>query len=410
MKNYLLVTVTVTLLLLLALLTGLCSAADYKLVNSGVRYQYLGEYSVERLNKIMTNETKDFSDSSVTYPKATNAVVLYRVIYPTTVPEKNNKPVEASGLIAVPKLAAGKYPVVSYQHGTVFSKTEVPSFPEQSMETRLIVARFAGQGYIVVAADYIGKGTSSEPDSYMAKNSMIQACLDMLLASKAICSDLGLQQDDLFLSGWSQGAWNTMVFRNRLETLGIPIMATATASTPTDVNLMLSSYINNPNKLDTTWLTGIFALYINSYEQNYGMDGLVSAAIRPQYQQTARDFFNNKIGWEQASKVFPPTVKEFLQPDFAAASSFYANQFFQRAAADEAYRWRYATPSRYYYGKADEVIRPYIGATLPVEYQAMCGGASAVAIDAGLNATHRNTFMFAVLDQKKWFDSFLTGK
>jgi len=286
----------------------------------------------------------------------------------------------------------------------------VPSYPEQSMETRLEITRFAGQGYILIAADYIGKGISSEPDSYMAKNSMIQACLDMLMASKAVCADLQVQQGDLFLSGWSQGAWNTMAFRNRLEMLGMPVKAAATACTPTDVNLMLTSYLNNPNQLDAAWLTGIFALFLNSYEQNYGMLGLVSASIQPPYQQTARDFYNNKIGWTEASKVFPQTVREFLKPDFIAGSSFYSNEFFERVGADECYRWRYVTPSRYYYGKVDEVIRPYIGATLPVEYQRICGGASAEAIDAGDNATHRNTFIFAVLDQKKWFDSLLSSK
>ena len=173
---------------------------------------------------------------------------------------------------------------------------------------------------------------------------------------------------------------------------------------------MLSSYLNNPNKLDVSWLVGIFALYINSYEQNYGMMGLVSAAIRPEYQQTARDFFNNKIGWTEASKVFPQTVKEFLTPEFTSGSSFYANEFFKRTEADECYRWRYVTPTRFYYGQVDEVIRPYIGGTLPVEYQKMCGGANATAIDAGDNATHRNTFIYAVLDQKKWFDSLLVTK
>lgn len=389
---------------------GVCAADGYKSVPGGIRYEHIGDYNIERLNKIMSTELKEFSDSTVTFPTATNAVALYRVIYPTIVPDKNNKPVEASGLIAIPKLRQARFPVVSYQHGTVFTKTEVPSFIEQSTETRLEVARFAGQGYIVIAADYIGKGLSNEPDSYMAKNTMIQACLDMLLASKSICADLKVQQSDLFLSGWSQGSWNTMAFRNRLETLGIPVKAAATASTPTDINLMLSSYINNPNKLDVSWLVGIFALYINSYEQNYGMMGLVSAAIRPQYQQTARDFYANKIGWTEASKIFPQTVNEFLTPEFAAGSSLYSNEFFKRTEADECYRWRYVTPTRFYYGKVDEVIRPYIGATLPTEYQIMVGGASAQAIDAGANATHRNTFIFAVLDQKKWFDSLLVNK
>ncbi len=397
-------------LLLSSIAFGDLRAASYKAVPGGVRYEYIGEYDVDRLNKITTSELKEFSDSTVVFPSATNAVALYRVIYPTVVPDKKNKPIDASGLVAIPKLRQAKFPVVSYQHGTVFTKTEVPSYPEQSMETRLEITRFAGQGYILIAADYIGKGISSEPDSYMAKNSMIQACLDMLMASKAVCADLQVQQGDLFLSGWSQGAWNTMAFRNRLEMLGMPVKAAATACTPTDVNLMLTSYLNNPNQLDAAWLTGIFALFLNSYEQNYGMLGLVSASIQPPYQQTARDFYNNKIGWTEASKVFPQTVREFLKPDFIAGSSFYSNEFFERVGADECYRWRYVTPSRYYYGKVDEVIRPYIGATLPVEYQRICGGASAEAIDAGDNATHRNTFIFAVLDQKKWFDSLLSSK
>ena len=33
-----------------------------------------------------------------------------------------------------------------------------------------MVARFAGQGYLVIAADYVGKGESTEPDSYMASS------------------------------------------------------------------------------------------------------------------------------------------------------------------------------------------------------------------------------------------------
>ena len=343
----------VLVILLLLLTTSALAADNYKQVAGGARYEHLGDYDTARLNKIMTTELKEFSpDTATVFPQATNAVSLYRVIYPTVVPDKNNKPVEASGLIAIPKLKQKKYPVVSFQHGTVFTKTEVPSYPEQTMETRLEIARFAGQGYIVIAADNIGKGFSEEPDSYMIKNTMAQACLDMLMASRTVCSDLNVQQGDLFLTGWSQGSWTTQVFRQRLEMLGIPIKGAATASTPTDTDLMLSSYINNPNKLDAAWLIGVFSQFITSYETNYGMLGMVSAAIRPEYQQAARDF----------------------------------------------------------YGKVDEVIRPYIGGTLPVEYQKQVGGAYSEAIDCGDNATHRNTFIYSVLDEKKWFDGLQVVK
>ena len=56
------------------------------------------------------------------------------------------------------------------------------------METRLMVARFAGQGYIVVAADYIGKGISNEPDAWLVQGATAQACLDMWLAAQAVCA------------------------------------------------------------------------------------------------------------------------------------------------------------------------------------------------------------------------------
>ncbi len=161
------------------------TSADFRQVNSGVKYQLTGEYSVERLNKILTSELAEFSSFPMKYPAAKNAVKLYKVIYNTVIPEDNNRPVQVSGLIAVPEVASTMLPVVSYQHGTVFSRYEVPSCIEKSMETRLIVARFAGQGYIVIAADYIGKGVSAEPDSWLVKESTAQACLDMLLASRA---------------------------------------------------------------------------------------------------------------------------------------------------------------------------------------------------------------------------------
>ncbi len=385
---------------------------DYTAVSSGVRYQLIGTYSVDRLNLILTSELNDFTsnENKLVFPPAKNAVKLYRVIYNTVIPEQGNRPVEASGLLAVPDTSKGNYPMVSYQHGTVFSKNEVPSYPDKSMETRLMIAQFAGNGYIVIGADYIGKGLSPVSDTFMVKESIAQACLDMLIAAKAVLKNQNIKSDELFVSGWSQGSWNTMIFRNKLESLGIPVKAAVTACTPSDVYLMLTSYINNPNKLDAAWLTGIFTLIINAYESYYDdMEGLSSVAIRPKYLQTARDFYNNKIGWAEASKVFPQTVAEFLQPEFAAQSSMISNRFFKRVHENGAYQWRYLTPSRYYYGKVDEVIRPYV-AILPVEYQKIIGGASAEAVYAGDNANHRGTFIFGVLDQKKWFDKLLESK
>ena len=126
----------VVLLVCLAPLSARAEAS--KAVASGVRYTHIGDYNVERLNRILGEEVKEFSSFAVHYPPATNAVSLYRVVYETTIPERGNQPTTASGLVAVPQVPQHTLPVVSYQHGTVFTKTAVPSHPEESMSDRAL--------------------------------------------------------------------------------------------------------------------------------------------------------------------------------------------------------------------------------------------------------------------------------
>ena len=103
-----------------------------------------------------------------TYSLAKNEIDLYKVSYDSIIPEQGDKPTKAYGLLALPKgRSSSSMPMISYQHGTVFGKHEVPSyaFSDQvnpvSYETRLMVAQFASQGYIVIAADYFGMGDSN---------------------------------------------------------------------------------------------------------------------------------------------------------------------------------------------------------------------------------------------------------
>lgn len=397
------------IIFLLCALPGLCGAAtepapvNYKAVSSGVKYQLIGEYSVERLNKILTDEVAKFSTFPMTYPPAENPARLYKVVYNTVIPEDHNRPVQVSGLIAVPVVKAANLPVVSYQHGTVFSRTEVPSAPEESMETRLMVARFAGQGYLVVAADYIGKGISNEPDGWLVKAVTAQACLDMLLAAKAVCADLNLTPGDLFLSGWSQGSFSTSAFMNRLETIGIPVKAAAMASAPNDIYLCFNRWINVPSDLDVHWLVATASMMVNAYEKYYDLPGLSTTAIKPPYWQTARDLYNNTITWEQAEKILPAKTKDLFEEDFINQCSTASNRFSKQQQENVSFNWRFKTPTHYYYGKIDEVVTPYM-VNLPVEYQKTLGGAEAQAVFAGDKADHRGTFLFAVEHQKDWFD------
>lgn len=376
-------------------------------VPSGVQYQQIGTYGIDRLNQILTSELKDFSDFPVNFPSARYSVKLYRIIYPSVVPEQNNRPTTASGLLAVPESGTDTMPVVSYQHGTVFSKTAVPSHPDESMETRLMIAQFAGQGYLMIAADYFGKGLSEESDSYLVKPSTQQACLDMMLSARAVSDDLKLHHGPLFLSGWSQGGWSTMVFLNKLESLGIPVKAAATASAPNDLFAIVNRWLHAPDDHDAVYLPALLALQLNAYQEYYQLPGLTQSAIKPQYQSPARDLYLNKLTWEQAGPKLPKRLGEMFQDDFVAASSVGSDRYWSILQESQAYRWRSKTPLRTYYGDADEVTPAFI-ATLPVGYQNVMGGAETTDVEVSGQANHRGTFVYAVADQKKWFDHLLS--
>jgi pimeloyl-ACP methyl ester carboxylesterase len=377
---------------------------------SRITVEPLPPYDVDRLNTIMTTELADFSSFPITYPPARYGLDLYRVTYPSVIPEQYNRPTEASGLIAVPtgEDLPAQLPVVSYQHGTVFSKDEVPSNIEKSTETRLMLANFGGQGYVVIAPDYFGKGQSAETDSYTVKGSTQQACLDMFYAAQTAFPDLGVQMGKFFVSGWSQGGWGTMVFLEKLQSVGIDVTAAAIASAPLDLFATVNRWIQAPEPIDTPWLTGVVAIQLHTYQEYYGWPGFAAAAIKPLYQEAARKLYLNEITYEEAAADLPVHAAGLLQEDFIASLSIGSTLYGRTLQDNHAYRWRSATPIHTYWGAIDEVTPPYI-ATLPVDYQKIMGGAQATAIGTGEQGNHRGNFVAAIADQKQWFDELLAA-
>jgi len=369
-------------------------------VTSGVTYELLARWDVDRLNRILTEEMPKFAGIPVAYTPARNAVKLYRVTYPSVVPERGNKPIVATGLLAVPDLPETAFPMVSYQHGTVYGKRQVPSFPEQSDETRLMIAQFAGQGYLVIGADYFGMGTSKEPEGYVVKASHQQATLDMLLASRSVLAGMKLSASKLFLSGWSQGGFVSFAMLEKLESVGIPAQAMTTASAPVDVFVALNGFLNFPRKNDANWVTTLFILSSFSFENYYGVPGLARALLTDETYEISRKVYEREP--VEASQV-PTDLRKLIRPEYFDPQ-FFANSAYGRLVAQtQAYRWVTKTPVRAYYGLADEVIRDELG-QLPMTWQKALGNDKVEAIPTG-PTTHRGTFAKAVPEWKKWFDA-----
>lgn len=380
----------------------------------GVQYQLIGTYDTEKLDAILTSELEQFLSGSTmsstefigSFPKAKYPVKLYRIVYPSVVPEFDNRPTMASGLVAIPEIEADTLPLLMYQHGTTYKKNEVPSFPENSMETRIMLARFASQGYVVIAADYFGKGLSDLPDSYLVLRSTQQACVDMLLASKSVLAEKDIETNSLFISGWSQGGWSTLVLLQKLEALGVEVTAAATASAPADGMVIYDRWFNNYQPIDAVYLPACVLMQIKAQEYYHQQNGLTASAVRPEFLQASLDFCNEQIDWDTFSKRTTNKLQEYLLPEFMAGGNACESPYWQVLNNSQAYRWRSHTPMHNYYGGADEVV-PVEMARLPEIFQNMLGGGPTTAVYAGDSADHRATFLYSVLHSKPWFDDFL---
>ena len=371
-------------------------------ISSTVSYQLVGRLDIDALNTILTVDTPKFFGVDVAYTPATNAVRLYRVTYGSVIPEQGNRPTVASGLLAVPEVEATRLPLVSYQHGTVYGKEQVPSFADQSPETQLMIAQFAGQGYLLIGADYFGLGTSAEPEGYMVKASHQQATQDMLAAGRAVIAHLGLADDGLYLGGWSQGGFVTLAMLERLEKSGTPVKATATASAPIDVFAALNGFLSYPRANDADWVNSLFILSAFSFENYYGVPGLARSLIKDEHYEMARKAYAREP--VDPTKI-PTDLHQLLNAEYFDARFFAASAYGRLVAETQVYRWLYQTPVRTYYGEADEAIATGLGRLAMTYQQAMgAGNAKVEAVTTG-PTSHRGTFASAVPEWKIWFDS-----
>ena len=421
--------------------------------------------TIAELSEILTSELDVFNRPSgadtplywkeytnPTYPTPTNDVDLYRVAYRSTIPEQGNRPTISYGLVAIPHGATGKLPVVSYQHGTLFFKESAPSqafswdknstavvkygLTEQQLyfsayETRLNVAQFAGNGYVVIAADYFGIGNSVENDSFFVKGSEQQACLDMHSAAVGLLASKGLVADDLdlFLNGWSQGGLVTLSFQEALEARGVRISGVSTASAPSHTDMFAERFIFNPRSYsddgtevpDAEW--SVFIHQFSSFALG-GYTGQTNAPLEllgGNYEISRkfymREFVNypafswqgtpgNRTPWLSIDGVERSAiVPEFLDPLVASSPRAYGQTAYASLIRDVAAgKTKLDSDMLMYYGGADEGS-PDSVATIIDTWQRGTYGKTNLEQVRVPHASHRSTLLTAAFGQLDWFNA-----
>lgn len=357
------------------------------------------------------NAASVVSDFDAVQQGATNDVVLYRLITSTTVPE-TGEVLDVTGLLALPRNAKGNLPVVSWQHGTILSFDQVPSNlvklaasdyqlsdEEDSLETLFNVQRFAGNGFAVVAADYVGKGPlrKGRGEGYSVKGVTTQTCIDILNAGFTALQDMNVTPIKLFLNGWSQGALNTQWLHQALRNDNIPIEATAIASPFNSLpeawrfwsgrqTFKLPAGVESYPELPA-WIALCMIVALGSYELHYGLDGLIESSIRPQYHEMARKYWNDYDASSIDFATFPATVDLFVPDYFDAFTDERNSAFLRQFAANSTSYGHYDSDIRFIYGLVDEAIHPEM-----VTHPLSAGGKFVKGVPVS-GASHRATFL-----------------
>lgn len=394
-------------------------------------FTFLTNVPVGTLNKVLTTERDSFMGTNYpseyrvpSYHQPRYSVDIYAVSYSTVIPEWSNKPTVVSGMVALPRgVNPVNLPVVSYQHGTVYGKYEVPSYcfrPDGSApnhiphydgayETRLAVAAFAGQGYAVIAADYIGLGDSKEPDGYGVRSLCQQACFDMYRASAPwMTKKTGAQQVDLYLAGWSQGGMNTLAFIQKLESEKVPVKAVATGSAPCDQFTMISGYLFHPREIDAPWKNAVVLLSVFSYENYFKKPNLSKRVIDMQYWETCKKIYDRSYTSQEEflslMALLPTDLTKLMTPAFSNPVDCENSEYGNLLNAMQVYKLSLSNTVTMYCGTADEIVSNELG-SLAMNYQQHMFKNKNISVVKVEGGNHHGTFMTMVKEAKSWFDT-----
>ncbi|MDQ5769732.1 alpha/beta hydrolase family protein [Thiothrix subterranea] len=268
-------------------------------------------------------------------------VKQYRLTYLT--PDKAGNLITASGIVAVPQKPAGvKSPLLSFQHGTIFYDRDAPS---NDTDAESPVNILASLGYIVVAADYVGYGASSDtPHPYLQRDPSANAVIDFITASRQWLAEQRLPlNEQLFLTGYSEGGYVTLAAQQTLEAAGTPITASVAGAGPYDLRYTLDN------------LLGKKAL-LASAGNALGFGRPAPAAKYPgKFDELLVDTLLYFLIPENSDAEFDKTfLLDWMADDY---DTLYRNS---------VYEWQAKTPTRLTHGRDDTTV-PFGNATRALE-------------------------------------------
>jgi pimeloyl-ACP methyl ester carboxylesterase len=318
------------------------------------------------LSKVDIEKVQSQLGQTQQLPSPLNGIVFYKMTYETL--SIHNTPTAVTGLVIVPDQAQGQYPLLSFQHGTTFQKSDVPSSLNAEGQTAAVL--FGAQGYVVSAPDYLGLGDSAEIHPYDHVDSEAWVNAHMLQATRGAVEQLGIRlNSELFLAGYSQGGHATMALHRYLEMMnlkGLEVTASAPMAGAYDLSqTSLQLAFKNPARSGPAFMAYIIA----SMNAVYGIHGDLGSVYLPAALPLVTKDLDGTYGIKEVMNGLPKTFQDFLQPDFIDGILKNPNHsFVKNLRKNDVYAWKSKAPVFLIYGGGD-IDSPYQNSI--VAYQEM---------------------------------------
>lgn len=295
-------------LVALCLLTGIYAQQRGELVFDSLLYTY---------DEAEIRAVYDGFDLPEFFFQINYDVEYYKVIYRTPAATGDSLTL-ASGLVAIP-VSDRKQPLLVYNHGSLPYDSVISELTAR-FDQHLFGVPFGTTGYITVLPDYLGYGATplDHPHPYLHAKTEATAVVDMLRATKTLCSKVGAKlKEQLFLTGYSQGGHANMALQRELETFHtdeFTVTASASCSGPYDLSGLSRDSLLYVDRFAHPLFITFTAL---SYQYVYGnvYDELEDVFVDP-YPSLTRRIYNRAHPETNLLDSLPYPALSMFQPLF----------------------------------------------------------------------------------------------
>jgi hypothetical protein len=343
---------------------------------------------------------------------AQNDVASFKITYNTV--DEAGLPTVASGAFSVPVNAnCDSLSIVSYAHGTVLNKDDVPS--RNNFEATLGKVA-ASRGYVAVMPDYIGLGDNPGFHPYLHAESQATATLDIIRATREYLEDSLSGYDlnnDLFFTGYSQGGHACMAAVKYIQDNNLEgefnITAAGPASGPYDLagttalSIVQDVPYSNPGYV-------VYLLY--AMNEVYGnIFNSPADILKAPYETQVPPLMLGQNDLADLNAILPSKVSQFLEDTvlqaFIADTIGQTHPIWQALKANTIYDWTPNFPMRLYYCTQDEQVN-FENSVLTESTMNANGATNVIAVNGG-PLDHGGCVLPSVSAGALFFDSLSTS-